>query len=1187
MIKRSAVAQWLLSIAGLFLLTCTGQQSPFQLQDATVNVIMANSNGHRDADTVTDTVENHVLIGMVGYLPTYISLVKVVIGTAADTDTTLTYLKATAWADTQWIRIAFHSIGTRTVTIHVALGATEKIVTATIMVVGRPVVISNQSTSFSVDPTGAALFFVTPRDTGKFSFQWVKDGSRITGANSDTLVIDTVLAANAGVYTCVVKDQWGDSAVSTPAVLTINASTNHKPQLSVTGVRNIVSAQACSLSLSTTDADSGQTFVYAMPRAPQGATLTANIFKWTPPAAFLGTDTVVFSVMDNGKPPMSDTQTVYITVSSQITAPVKVSGIKVVSKVNEYFVLSWTKVGNADSYNVFRSADTINFQKIGSTSDSLYGDSMKTGNYYYYVVAVNTAGSSPASAIVYSGSISIPPVIMVLADTSVSQGKTLSFIVQTIASAQDSITFSATDMSGAKLPDSAAFNPKTGVFTWTPTSSELGFYSIVFIATDGNMVVKDTVKITVIKTDRPPVVQPQSVNAGRNQAITIALVATDPDGDAITQWQLTQKPDNGTATLADSTKGSIVYTPNSGFIGVDTFEVKAYDGTLWSVASANVTITVDSNKVAPKIQTQPRQDTTVNPGGFATFTVAINNAFPSPIFRWFHGTKPSGSIKDSSTNPLYQLIGVVNADSGDYYTVVSNSSGSDTSAYAHIAVNVAPVLQNRFPAKDTVAQGGNLALAVTLNPNVSPAATYQWMKNGTLTSVIVNSYTINPAAYSDSAVYKVTVSNSAGQDTESVTVLVKDTTTPSIDFHGASDTTIAIGSVWTDPATASDARDGNLTARISRSQTVVTTGPAKCTITYNVSDNWGNAAPPKSRTVRVQGWMTVGSDFAATDFNTVMTANGDLYIAYADASSNLKVNMAKKGATTWQVLTPIATTGVSSVSMTLDATGTIPYIGSGQFMQRYRNGSWEIVTDPSCNVGATPFSNSLFYNPVDNSVEFLGKDYGGVHVYKLDSLQQCWTIQSLFMNSSTYFVDLALMAATKKGSIFNAWQRSDNSIIVSAYDPASSSWNDIGYSTLLSNIGTTLFSLALIDSTPLILALDHNGYPSVWKNISGLTWQNIGAVKTGSVYSSDMTYSTLDATLYAGYVDGAASGTLKSYSSANGWQGFPAFVNGTLPVSGAATTNAKLMVQGGNNAYYASYLKANGNVSTLMYLVIP
>jgi hypothetical protein len=546
MIKKCSVVLCALLFSTLFLLTCTGE-SPFKPENATVILTMENSGGHRDPATVTDTVGNRVRINLIGYLPSYIDSVHVLIGAGAVTDTDFTFPKTTSWADSQWIEIVFHSTGTRTVTVTVFVEGKEKTVTATIVVVGKTV--------------------------------------------------------------------------------------NHAPVLDVSGVRNIVIAQTCSLSLSTTDVDSGQTFTYAMIKAPQGATLNANIFKWTPPTGHTGTDTVKFTVTDNGKPPMSDTQTVYITVSSQITVPVKVLGVKAVSKINGYFIFSWNKVSNADSYDVFRSQDTVNFQKIGSTSDSLFGDTVKTGSFYYYVVAVNGAGPSPSSDIIYSGSV-----------------------------------------------------------------------------------------------NRPPVVQPQSVNTGRDAAITITLVANDPDGDVMTQWRLPVAARHGTATLSNPAIGSVVYTPNAGFIGVDTFAVDGYDGSLWSLSPANVIVTVDSSKIAPKIQTQPRPDTTVHQGGTVTFTVAINNAFPTPTFKWYQGTKGSGVMKDSSTNPLYQKTGVSIADSGNYYVVVVNGSGSDTSTYAHLTVNVPPLIVADPATPPAKCPGDSVSFAVTATG--TPPLSYQWQVGG-------------------------------------------------------------------------------------------------------------------------------------------------------------------------------------------------------------------------------------------------------------------------------------------------------------------------------------------------------------------------------------------------------------------------------------------------------------------------
>jgi len=652
----------------LALLSCTGQENPFKTQDANVNLVVENSLNQLSKDSVSDTVENLVRVGLSAYLPTFITQVSVTIARGTvDTDKAITFNNTASWTDTQWILINLHTIGKHTVTVVTTLqGSAQKTSTSSIEIIGKKIPLAANPLSNSVTEGQSDTFFVSVTGTGSvFTYQWIQNGIILSGANKDSLIVNPVYLADSGSYSCVIKDQWGDSVVSLPAFLHVkaNPAVNHKPVLSISGARSIVSGQACALSLSETDADSGQTHTYTMLKSPAGATLTGTSFTWSSPATFEGIDTVVFTVTDNGNPPMSDTQNVYITVGSQ---------------------------------------------------------SVKT-----------------------------PPVIMVpAADTapSVAQGQAISFTVSAVTSAGDTATLSAALLTGANLPDSAAFDAKSGQFTWTPTYGESGVYYIIFTATDANGVGKDTVKITVTKTDRPPTVQAQSVNTSISQAITVSLSATDPDNDSIKQWQVTQKPHNGTATLADSTKGGIVYTPNSGFTGADTFAVKASDGTLWS-AAATVIVSVSSVEVAPKIATQPRSDTTVAVGGSVTFTVATNNASPSPTFIWYHGTKGSAAMVDSSTNPLYQNSKVAATDSGNYFVVAVNSSGSDTSAYGHLKVMMppsAPTLSS--PANNAT----GLAVGQTLTWNAVTGATAYRVQVSTAsdfsTGIVVDDSTLTAAS---------------------------------------------------------------------------------------------------------------------------------------------------------------------------------------------------------------------------------------------------------------------------------------------------------------------------------------------------------------------------------------------------------------------------------------------------------
>ena len=150
---------------------------------------------------------------------------------------------------------------------------------------------------------------------------------------TDTQWIDLAFnSAGTKTVTVDVSLQGAPYKRCTATITIVGKTVNHKPLLSVSGVRaNIASAQACSLSLSATDPDSGQTLTYAMIKGPQGCA-TGTVFRWTAPAAFTGIDTVLFTATDNGTPAMSDTQKVIITVSSQSIAPAQVQGVVTESK---------------------------------------------------------------------------------------------------------------------------------------------------------------------------------------------------------------------------------------------------------------------------------------------------------------------------------------------------------------------------------------------------------------------------------------------------------------------------------------------------------------------------------------------------------------------------------------------------------------------------------------------------------------------------------------------------------------------------------------------------------------------------------------------------------------------------------------------------------------------------------------
>jgi len=96
-----------------------------------------------------------------------------------------------------------------------------------------------------------------------------------------------------------------------------------------------------------------------------------------------------------------------------------------------------------------------------------------------------------------------------------------------------------------------------------------------------------------------------------------------------------------------------------------------------------------------------------------------------------------------------------------------------------------------------------------------------------------------------------------------------DLTPPTITLKGTASVTVTVGDTYTDAgATASDALDGDLTAKIVITNPVNTAQIGDYTVTYNVKDTSGNAAAPATRTVTVKaaGGSTGGGGATGLEF---------------------------------------------------------------------------------------------------------------------------------------------------------------------------------------------------------------------------------------------------------------------------------------------------------------------------------
>ncbi len=128
-----------------------------------------------------------------------------------------------------------------------------------------------------------------------------------------------------------------------------------------------------------------------------------------------------------------------------------------------------------------------------------------------------------------------------------------------------------------------------GTFSYTPNADFNGSDSFTYTASDGFLTDTATVNITVDPVNDDPVANDDSVSARQGVATDFDVLSNDSDidGDGLTVTEATT-PANGNVVI--NPDGTIGYTSDPGFEGVDTFDYTVSDG---NGGEDTATVTVD------------------------------------------------------------------------------------------------------------------------------------------------------------------------------------------------------------------------------------------------------------------------------------------------------------------------------------------------------------------------------------------------------------------------------------------------------------------------------------------------------------------------------------------------------------------------------------------------------------------
>ena len=412
-------------------------------------------------------------------------------------------------------------------------------------------------------------------------------------------------------------------------------------------------------------------------------TFDGTTLVYTPPPDFSGTASFTYTVADNRERPA--TATVAVTVRPVNDSPVAVDDGATVASGGSVTIDVLANDSDVDGDDLTiasvsapnaGTAVAQNGAVVYTAPDGFSGTATFT-----YTVSDGNGGTDTATVTVNAVAANRAPVAR---NDASSTDEDTAVSINVLANDSDPENDALTISSVTQPQDGTAV--VTGAtIEYTPDANISGTDTFTYTVTDGSgATATATVTVTVTPVNDPPVARNDARSTAEDTPVTIDVLANDSDvDDDVLRIASVGSPRNGTAVERN---GQVLYTPQAGFSGTDTFTYTVTDGS-GATATATVTVSVSSVNDAPIAQDDARstpEDTAV------TIDVLAND------------TDPDGDALAITAVSAPQNGTATAVSAGVRYTPDANFSGTDTFTYtisdgngatatATVTVTVTPV----------------------------------------------------------------------------------------------------------------------------------------------------------------------------------------------------------------------------------------------------------------------------------------------------------------------------------------------------------------------------------------------------------------------------------------------------------------------------------------------------------------
>lgn len=560
--------------------------------------------------------------------------------------------------------------------------------TYTPAVVVTPPTIAVAPAPVSISVGGLASFTVSANGSAPFTYQWLKNGTSISGATSATLSLSNVDLTTAGLFSVTVTNSAG-SVTSLPALLTVS------PAPTAPSIGTQPSAQSAAVGGSVTftvGVQGSGPFTYQW-RKDGVAILGAVSVSFTIPSV-QSSDAGTYSVVVTSLGGSTTSAGAALIVNSSgggtvATAPAissQPAGITLSS--GGTLSLSVTSAGTAPfSFQWYKNGALIS--GANSATYSVSNASVSDSGTYYVAVSNSVGSVNSANA-----------VVVVLAPPAAATPPTIgSQPASQIVTAGDSVTFSVSVTGSAPFAfqwmknGTAIAGATSGSMTIASVQlTDAGNYSVRVTNTAGSSV-SASASLTV--NSAPSVAtlpsigsQPatQTANVGDSVAFSVSVSGSAPFSY---QWLK-----NG-APISGATSSNLVLS------NVQTSSTGAYSvvisNAVGSVTSGAAQLTVKASAGGdgggttaglPSINVTPTSQT-VTVGSTVTFLGGATGTGVS--YQWLK----NGAAIQGATNSSLILVNVQPSNAGDYAILAQNSVGSVVSSSAALVVQGAATVPEK------------------------------------------------------------------------------------------------------------------------------------------------------------------------------------------------------------------------------------------------------------------------------------------------------------------------------------------------------------------------------------------------------------------------------------------------------------------------------------------------------------